>query len=70
MTEYKYLAYDLAIVSGRASIFNAYNRNDLEIVSNGKYWRTEGCPQRILTTVRREMKKHFPELIYLYEETH
>lgn len=70
MTEYKYLAYDLAIVSGKASIYNAYNKNDLEIVSNGKYWWTEGCPQRIKNTIYREMKKHYPELTYLYERTY
>ena len=65
MTEYKDLTYDLAIVSGKASIYNAYNRNDLGIVSYRNCWWTEGCPRRIENTVYREMKKHFPELTYL-----
>ena len=64
-----YLSADLAEKTNKSSIKNAYDRNELSIVSkDGVYW-FEGCPERIRNTVFSEMKKFYPELKYLYDKS-
>lgn len=64
-----YISADLADKTNKSSIKNAYDRNELSIVSrDGVYW-FEGCPERIRNTVFSEMKKFYPELKYLYDKS-
>ena len=63
----EYITSDFAKNSKYSSIKNAYDRNDLSIIVNGSVWYTEGCPAKIQNTVRREMKRLYPHLIYLWD---
>lgn len=67
MTSIKYLERELSQKSDKKSIESAYQRGDLTIiVSAGVYW-FEAIPDRIYTLVKKEIKKYYPELIYLYD---
>ena len=63
----KYLERELSLKSNKKSIENAYQRGDLTIVvSTGVYW-FEQIPDRIYKTVKDEIKKYYPDLVYLYD---
>lgn len=63
----EYITADLCHKTRYLSIKSAYDRNGLSIIRRGSFWYTEGCTTRIFNTVRREMKRLYPELMYLYE---
>lgn len=64
----EYITKDLVDKSGIKSLENAYERNNLDIVEKDNVWWCEKCyPDRLFKTVYREMKKHYPELTYLYD---
>ena len=62
-----YITSDLCRETKYASIKNAYDRNDLSVIVRGSCWYTEGCPERIFRTVYREMRRLFPDLVYMYD---
>lgn len=67
MTSIKFLERELSIKTNKKSIKNAYERGDLTIiVSSGVFW-FEHIPDRIYTTVKQEIKKYYPDLVYLYD---
>ena len=65
----QYITAELAKMTKYESIKNAYNKNDLSVIVRGSLWYTEGCPDRIFKTVKREMARLFPQFVYLYDVT-
>lgn len=67
----EYLEDDLADKSQYPSIEDAYQRNELTICKfkDRDIYYIQSCPNRIYKLVRREMKKYYPELTYLYDES-
>ena len=65
-----YLEKELADKSGNKRIEDAYQSNDLTIVKNGDVWYLEGgnTSNSLFKVVKAEMKKHFPELTYMYDK--
>lgn len=62
-----YLTSDLVNNTKYKGIINAYQRNTLSVIKRGNYWYTEGCPDKIFNCVKREMKRLYPTLEYLYD---
>lgn len=67
----EYLEDELADKSQYPSIEDAYQRNELTICKfkDRDVYYIQSCPNRIYKLVRREMKKYYPELTYLYDES-
>lgn len=67
----EYLEDELADKSQYPSIEDAYQRNELTICKfkDRDVYYIQSCPNRIYKLVRREMKKYYPELNYLYDES-
>ena len=64
-----YLEADLAKKSGDKDIYDAYDENELTIVKDGNMWYFEHCPRGLDKKVKTLMKKYYPELNYLYDES-
>lgn len=62
-----YLEKELADKSGNKRIEDAYQAGDLTIIKRGDTWYAEKCPDKIYNVVKREMKKYYPELTFLYD---
>lgn len=63
----KYIEKYVAEHTVKNSIKNAYDRNTLSILASEDCWYMEECPNRIYNTVKKEMKRLFPHLPYLYD---
>ena len=63
----KYLSYDLAKATKYKGIKNAYDRDELSIIQRGSTWWMESCPDKVFNCVKREMKRLYPTLTYLYD---
>lgn len=62
-----FLEKELSERTNKKSIYNAYQKGDLTIVErSGVYW-FEHIPDRIYNLVKSEMKKYYPQLVYLYD---
>ena len=67
----KYFTDILADKTDKISIKNAYESNDLSVITttDGLFWYFGNCSYiKLSITVRKEMKRLFPELIYIYDE--
>ena len=64
-----YLEADLAEKSGDKDIYDAYDENELTIVKDIDIWYFERCPKGLDKKVKTLMKKYYPELNYLYDES-
>lgn len=66
-----YLTDILADRTDKKSIQDAYDRNNLTVIvtSDNLFWYFEKCNSiKLGITVRKEMKRLFPELTYVYDE--
>lgn len=63
----EYITTELASKTKYKSIKNAYDRRDLTVIVRGSFWYAEGCTEKLLITVKKEMKRLFPNLIYRCE---
>lgn len=66
-----YLTDILADRTDKKSIQDAYERNNLTVIvtSDHKFWYFGKCNiEKLGITVRKEMKRLFPELTYIYDE--
>ena len=62
-----YITAELAQRTKYKSIQNAYDRNQLSVIVRGSFWYVEGCTERVFATVKKEMKRLYPLLTFLYE---
>lgn len=70
MTDFNYIEKELAEKSDKKSIYNAYQKCDLcVIVYDNEIWAFEGgsVNNRLYATVKKEMRRLFPEYKYLYD---
>lgn len=65
----EYLEKDLADKTSLNSIKKAYQNNDLTIIKRGNSYYFERCPDTIYNAVKREIKKFYPDLKFLYDES-
>ena len=69
MKAFCYISKEIAENTKYKSIYNAYNKNELSvIVYDGIVWAIEGyINNNVYRVLRKEMKRLFPQLKYLYE---
>ncbi len=69
MKSFCYISKEIAERTKYKSIYNAYNKNELSvIVFDGIVWAIEGyINNNVYRVLRKEMKRLFPQLKYLYE---
>ena len=65
-----YITQELATKTPYKSIKNAYDRNDISIIVRGSFWYFEVCKvtDKTFDLIKREMRKHFPDLKFYFEE--
>ena len=65
----KYITKDIVDKTKEQSLKNAYDKGELSVLSQDNVWYTEGCPNRLFNTLKKEMKRLYPNLNYLYSVT-
>lgn len=67
--KFEYIESIIAENTNKKSIINAYDRNDISILSDGKIYYFEKCrgSENFVKCVKNEIKRLYPELIYLYD---
>ena len=66
MSNYRYIAQELAEKTDKKSVKNAYNAGNLSIVVIDNRYYFEATDGRYQKTIDAEIKKHFPELAPIF----
>lgn len=64
----KYLTAELCSQTKYKSLRDAYDRNNLSVIVRGSCWYTEGCPDKLMGMLKREMKRLYPQYKHLHDQ--
>lgn len=65
----KYVTRDIINKTNSQKLKDAYDEGELEVLINGDVWYTERCPEGLGKELKAEMKRLYPDIKHLYDES-